>query len=147
MGDLARPALSTLPAVNDAPALVAAVTGVGRMPELVTRPALMLLATTLAAAVLPPVNVGVNEARVAAVWLYTRINWLLLLGSIWISVMPAATAAAPASTSAFLATMAEQVCAAELPVTPAAGAAATVTPMNTLAAVAVPAMATVCLGN
>ena len=69
MGDFDRPALSTLPALNDAPALVVAVTTVGRMPELVTRPALMLFRTTLAAAVLPPVRVGVNEARVAEVWL------------------------------------------------------------------------------
>lgn len=45
-----------------------------------------------------------------------------------------------------MATIAEQVALVVLPVTPVAGAGATVTPMKTVAAVAVPVIATDCLG-
>ena len=58
-----------------------------------------------------------------------------------------AVVAGTASMSAFLATIAEQVALVVLPVTPEAGAGATVTPMKTVAAVAAPpVIATDCLG-
>ena len=82
MGDLGRPTLCTAPWLKATPLLVFAAIWVGRTPELVIRPGLMLFNTTLAAAAGPPVRVGVTLALVDAAWLYTKISLLLLAGSI-----------------------------------------------------------------
>ena len=82
MGDLGRPTLCTAPWLKATPLLLCAVIWVGRTPELVIRPGLILFNTTLAVGTGPPVRAGVKLALVDAAWLYTKISLLLLAGSI-----------------------------------------------------------------
>ena len=82
MGDLGRPTLCTAPWLKETLLLVTAAIWVGRTPELVIRPGLILFNTTLSPAVGPPVRVGLKLALVDAAWLYTKISLLLLAGSI-----------------------------------------------------------------